>query len=326
MLAQPKSIASPLSPAPCWWVAGKLRSNRGYGGAGPRRHLPRRRPGGGRILRPRWPRRAGKRSACCSTSAATGAATARCWKSTFTIPPIATCSNKTTCWFPVNIGRYDENLDIAARYGVPVDKGVPALAVLEPNGQVVYSQRNGEFEAMRKMDSASVTAFLLQWKGSIPIAVEGLVPSMAWRALEKFRLALLALRSRTTYSAPPKGAAYSAILCLFPTILVLTTLLALTPESDTLRGEMRAAFAEVLPRRHHDPAARLLHQPEGPLRTGGLLRHPGQPGRRHGHDALADGRLSPRLRAAPPGMELLGRARVALALVPCAWCPWLLPP
>jgi thiol:disulfide interchange protein len=66
---------------------------------------------------------------------------------------------------PVNIGRYDENLDIAARYGVPVTKGVPALAVLEPSGQVVYSQRNGEFEAMRKMDSASVTAFLLQWKG-----------------------------------------------------------------------------------------------------------------------------------------------------------------
>ena len=32
---------------------------------------------------------------------------------------------------PVNIGRYDENLDIAARYGVPVSKGVPALAVLD---------------------------------------------------------------------------------------------------------------------------------------------------------------------------------------------------
>ncbi len=66
---------------------------------------------------------------------------------------------------PINIGRYDENLDIAARYGVPVTKGVPALAVLEPSGQLVYSQRNAEFEAMRKMDSASVTAFLLQWKG-----------------------------------------------------------------------------------------------------------------------------------------------------------------
>jgi thioredoxin 1 len=66
---------------------------------------------------------------------------------------------------PVNIGQYDENLAIAARYGVPVSKGVPALAVLDPSGQVLYSQRNGEFESMRKLDSASVTSFLLQWKG-----------------------------------------------------------------------------------------------------------------------------------------------------------------
>jgi thioredoxin 1 len=66
---------------------------------------------------------------------------------------------------PVNIGHMDANLAIAARYGVPVAKGVPALAVLDPSGQVVYSQRNGDFAAMRKMDSASVTAFLQQWKG-----------------------------------------------------------------------------------------------------------------------------------------------------------------
>jgi membrane protein len=66
------------------------------------------------------------------------------------------------------------------------------------------------------------------------------------RALEKFRLALLASLSHDVFGSA-KAAAYSAILCLFPTILVLTTLLALTPESDTLRGEMRAAFAEVLP-------------------------------------------------------------------------------
>src|SRR5271156_6510539 len=55
---------------------------------------------------------------------------------------------------PVNIGHLDANLAIAARYGVPVAKGVPALAVLEPGGQVVYSQSNGQFSAMRKMDSA----------------------------------------------------------------------------------------------------------------------------------------------------------------------------
>lgn len=74
------------------------------------------------------------------------------------------------------------------------------------------------------------------------------------RALEKIRLALLASLSHDVFGTA-KGAAYSAILCLFPTILVLTTLLALTPESDTLRGEMRAAFAEVLP----DDTMSLLH-------------------------------------------------------------------
>jgi thioredoxin 1 len=66
---------------------------------------------------------------------------------------------------PVNIGKYDENLDIAAKYGVPVTKGVPALAVLDANGQLLYSQRQGEFESMRQLDPAAVTAFLMQWKG-----------------------------------------------------------------------------------------------------------------------------------------------------------------
>ncbi len=66
---------------------------------------------------------------------------------------------------PVNIGRYDENLAIAARYGIPITRGVPALAVLDSGGQVVYSQRNGEFESMGRLDPTAVTAFLLQWKG-----------------------------------------------------------------------------------------------------------------------------------------------------------------
>src|ERR1700743_2627222 len=38
----------------------------------------------------------------------------------------------------VNIGRRDQNLDIAARYQIPLDKGVPALAVLDANGKLLY--------------------------------------------------------------------------------------------------------------------------------------------------------------------------------------------
>jgi membrane protein len=64
--------------------------------------------------------------------------------------------------------------------------------------------------------------------------------------LRRFRAALATSFSHDVFGTA-KGAAYSAILCLFPTLLVITALLALAPESDTLRGEMRAAFAEVLP-------------------------------------------------------------------------------
>jgi thioredoxin 1 len=64
----------------------------------------------------------------------------------------------------VNVGHMDENLDIARRFGVPLDRGVPALAVLSEHGKLLYSQKQGEFEAMRRMQSSSVTSFLVQWR------------------------------------------------------------------------------------------------------------------------------------------------------------------
>jgi thiol:disulfide interchange protein len=66
----------------------------------------------------------------------------------------------------VNVGRMDENLDIAERYQIPLRRGVPALAVLGEHGELLYSQRTGEFEAMRGMQSSAVTEFLLHWKRS----------------------------------------------------------------------------------------------------------------------------------------------------------------
>jgi thiol:disulfide interchange protein len=64
----------------------------------------------------------------------------------------------------INIGRMDENLDIAERFGIPVTLGVPALAVLSPNGKILYGQRGGEFSHMGKMEPAAVTRFLVQWR------------------------------------------------------------------------------------------------------------------------------------------------------------------
>ena len=41
---------------------------------------------------------------------------------------------------------------------------MPALAVLSEKGTLLYSQKTGEFEAMRRMESSAVTSFLVQWK------------------------------------------------------------------------------------------------------------------------------------------------------------------
>ncbi|HVT11483.1 MAG TPA: thioredoxin family protein [Fimbriimonadaceae bacterium] len=64
----------------------------------------------------------------------------------------------------VNIGQFDKNKDIAETYGVPLEKGVPALAVLDSDGKVLFSQKKGEFESMRRMESSAVTEFLNHWK------------------------------------------------------------------------------------------------------------------------------------------------------------------
>jgi thiol:disulfide interchange protein len=64
----------------------------------------------------------------------------------------------------INIEHMDANVDIAARYRIPLTKGVPAVAVLDDRGRLLYRQRTGEFEAMRQMQTGAVTDFLLRWK------------------------------------------------------------------------------------------------------------------------------------------------------------------
>jgi thiol:disulfide interchange protein len=64
----------------------------------------------------------------------------------------------------IYIGQMDANLDVAKKYKVPINKGVPALAVLDAHGKLLYSQQTGQFENMRNMSIQSVTEFLNKWK------------------------------------------------------------------------------------------------------------------------------------------------------------------
>ncbi len=64
----------------------------------------------------------------------------------------------------VNVGHYDSNLDLAKRFNIPLNLGVPALAILDSNGHLLFAQQHKEFEHMSQMQSSDVTAFLNLWK------------------------------------------------------------------------------------------------------------------------------------------------------------------
>lgn len=64
----------------------------------------------------------------------------------------------------VDIGEGDKNLDLVKEYKMLLDKGVPAVAVLESNGRLLFSCGDGEFEAARRMLKKDLVAFLNKWK------------------------------------------------------------------------------------------------------------------------------------------------------------------
>ena len=57
-----------------------------------------------------------------------------------------------------------KNGDLVEQYQIPLDKGVPAIAVLDSDGKLLYSQQNGEWESARSMDPDDIIAFLGKWK------------------------------------------------------------------------------------------------------------------------------------------------------------------
>jgi hypothetical protein len=60
-----------------------------------------------------------------------------------------------------------KNSDLVRQYEIPLDKGIPALAVVESDGKLVVSQKNGEFEDARGLTPDVLLEFLNQWKPQV---------------------------------------------------------------------------------------------------------------------------------------------------------------
>jgi len=64
----------------------------------------------------------------------------------------------------VDLGREDKNLDLAEQYHVPIKHGIPALAVLNSRGNLLYAMDQGQFADARHMSYESIKAVFEQWK------------------------------------------------------------------------------------------------------------------------------------------------------------------
>ncbi|MEP6739654.1 MAG: thioredoxin family protein [Caldimonas sp.] len=59
----------------------------------------------------------------------------------------------------VDVGNFNRNLDIAASYGNPIKKGIPAAVVLSPTNEVLYATRAGELADARRMSESGIYDF-----------------------------------------------------------------------------------------------------------------------------------------------------------------------
>ena len=60
----------------------------------------------------------------------------------------------------VDVGRFDRNLDISARYANPIKKGIPAAVILSPANRILYATRAGELADARSMGVNGIRDFL----------------------------------------------------------------------------------------------------------------------------------------------------------------------
>jgi protein disulfide-isomerase len=79
-------------------------------------------------------------------------------------PELAALIAKSFVVVNVDVGRFDKNLDLAQKYRIPLKKGIPALAVLDPRGELLYAQDQGQFEDARHMSYEAIKAFFERWK------------------------------------------------------------------------------------------------------------------------------------------------------------------
>ncbi|HUJ72986.1 MAG TPA: thioredoxin family protein [Verrucomicrobiae bacterium] len=72
----------------------------------------------------------------------------------------------------VDVGHFDKNLDVAKSYGVPIEKGIPAVVIISTNNVVLYATKEGELANARKMGDDGIYQFFKRVTASASAAAK----------------------------------------------------------------------------------------------------------------------------------------------------------
>jgi thioredoxin 1 len=78
-------------------------------------------------------------------------------------PDIQPVLDKNFVVVHIDIGQGEKNVDVAKQYQVPLDRGVPSVAVVDRSGVVLYSTQHGEISPTRKLPASEILNFLEKW-------------------------------------------------------------------------------------------------------------------------------------------------------------------
>ncbi len=68
----------------------------------------------------------------------------------------------------IDVGQWDRNLDVAEKYGNPIKQGIPAVVVLDANGQPLASTADGSLASASSTRPQDILAYLKQWAEAKP--------------------------------------------------------------------------------------------------------------------------------------------------------------
>jgi thiol:disulfide interchange protein len=79
-------------------------------------------------------------------------------------PAIAPTFTKYYELVHVDVGQGERNGDLVRKYKINLEKGVPAISLLDSTGKLIFTDKGGEFQAARRMTQEDLVAFLEKWK------------------------------------------------------------------------------------------------------------------------------------------------------------------